>query len=110
MKTDLLDDAFTTASEALAAVDRQEEHHYEPDIHRVKGEVLLRQDHSNIGQAEECFRRAIEITRKQSSKSFELRATTSLARLLAKESSRDEAHAMLTGNYNWFTEASTPPT
>jgi predicted ATPase len=48
--------------------------------------------------------RAIEIARKQSAKSFELRATTSLARLLAQQSRHDEARAMLAEIYNWFTE------
>jgi predicted ATPase len=104
MKAGRLDEALSTAREALAAVDQQQERYYEPDIHRVKGEVLIRQDSSNIHQTEECFRRAIEIARKQSGKSLELRATTSLARLLASEGRRDEARAMLAEIYNWFTE------
>ena len=37
-------------------------------------------------------------------KSWELRATTSLARLLAKQGKREEARAMLAEIYNWFTE------
>ena len=104
MKMGRLDDALSTVNEALAAVDKQEERFDEPDIHRVKGEVLLAQDHSNSPQAEECFRQAIEIARGQSSKSLELRATTSLARLLACKGRRDEARTMLAEIYNWFTE------
>ena len=38
------------------------------------------------------------------SKAFELRATTSLARLLAKQGKRDEARTILSEIYNWFTE------
>ena len=104
MKADRLDDALSAATEALAAADQQEERYYEPVIHRVRGEVLLRQDGSNVEEAENCFRRAIAIARKQSGKSLELRATTSLARLLAKQGKRDEARAMLAEIYNWFTE------
>ena len=104
MKADRPDDALNAATEALAATDQQEERYYEPGIHRVRGEVLLRQDGSNVEKAENCFRRAIEIARKQSGKSLELRATTSLARLLAKQGRRDEARAMLADIYNWFTE------
>lgn len=37
-------------------------------------------------------------------KSWELRATTSLARLLRDTDGRDEARAMLAQIYNWFTE------
>jgi predicted ATPase len=58
----------------------------------------------NIEEAQSCFRRAIEIARKQSAESWELRATISLARLLAKQGRRDEARAMLAEIYNWFTE------
>jgi predicted ATPase len=50
------------------------------------------------------FRSAIEVARRQSAKSMELRATTSLARLLAKQGRHDEAGSMLRGIYNWFTE------
>jgi predicted ATPase len=104
MKADRLDDALSTVTEALAATDQQEERYYEPDIHRIWGEVLLRQDYSNIRQAEDCFRRAIEIARQQSGKSLELRATMSLARLLAQQGKLDEARAMLADIYGWFTE------
>jgi predicted ATPase len=71
---------------------------------RLKGELLLRQDYSDTAEAQRCFWRAIEVARKQSAKSFELRATTSLARLLASQGRRDEARTMLAEIYNWFTE------
>jgi predicted ATPase len=48
--------------------------------------------------------RAISISREQSAKSLELRATTSLARLLRDTGRRDEARGMLAEIYNWFTE------
>ena len=73
-------------------------------MHRLKGELLLAQDPSNAAQAEQSFRTAIEISRKQEAKSWELRATTSLARMLAEQGKRDEARAMLAEIYNWFTE------
>jgi class 3 adenylate cyclase/predicted ATPase len=59
---------------------------------------------SNAAQAQSCFERAIEVARKQNAKSFELRATMSLARLLAKQGRRDEARATLADIYGWFTE------
>src|SRR6266851_1069944 len=74
------------------------------EMHRLKGELLLRQDSSNAAEAQNCFERAIEIARKQSAKSLELRATMSLAQLLAKQGRRDEARAMLAEIYGWFTE------
>jgi len=65
---------------------------------------LLAQDASNAAQAEQSFRTAIDIARKQKAKSWELRATASLARLLAKQGKRDEARTMLAEIYGWFTE------
>ena len=58
----------------------------------------------NAAEAEQCMRRAAAIAVEQGAKSFELRATTSLARLLRDTSRRDEARAMLAEIYNWFTE------
>jgi predicted ATPase len=70
----------------------------------LKGELLLMRDDSSGAEAEGCFQRAIEIARNQNAKSWELRATTSLARLLAKQGKRAEARAMLAAIYGWFTE------
>jgi hypothetical protein len=66
-----------------------------PWLHHVKGELLLVQNPSDIAEAERGFRTAIEIARRQSARSPELRASTSLARLLAKQGRRAEARAML---------------
>ena len=55
-------------------------------------------------EAENSFRTSIEIARGQSAKSLELGATTSLARLLAKQNRHDEARAMHAEIYGWFTE------
>ena len=54
--------------------------------------------------AEASFRKAIAITRGQGAKSFELRAATSLAGLLAHQGRREEARALLAPVYGWFTE------
>ena len=75
-----------------------------PSLHHVKGELLLAQNPSDGAKAEQCFRTAIEIARRQSARSAELRATTSLARLLAGSGRRDEARTMLAEIYDWFTE------
>jgi predicted ATPase len=74
------------------------------EMYRLKGELLLNQDNSNATEAQSCFERAIGIARKQSAKSWELRATTSLAHLLRGTGRRDEARAMLAEIYGWFTE------
>jgi predicted ATPase/class 3 adenylate cyclase len=99
-----LDEGIGALREAMAAVDEHEIRHYEPEIHRLKGELLLKQDHSKTAEAQNCFQRAIEVARKQSAKSLELRATMSLVRVPAQLNRRDESRTMLADIYNWFTE------
>ena len=98
------DQGLREIDEALAVIGRTGELFHEAEIHRLRGELLLAQNASNAAQAEQCFRAAISISRKQHSRSWELRATTSLARLLHDTNRRDEARAMLAEIYNWFTE------
>jgi predicted ATPase len=77
---------------------------FEAELRRLKGELLLIADEGAVAEATQCFRDAIELARRESAKSWELRATTSLTRLLAKQGRRAEAHTMLADIYGWFTE------
>ena len=104
MEMGRLDDGLSALTEALAAAHEHENRGSEAEIHRLKGELLLKQNDSNVAEAQICFERAIDVARRQSAKSWELRATTSLARLLASQGRRGEAHAMLAEIYGWFTE------
>jgi predicted ATPase len=98
------DEALSTLSEASIEMDKNGGGYYEAEVHRLRGEVSLKIDLANTAEAQKCFEQAIEIARRQSGKSLELRATTSLARLLASQDRRDEARAMLAGIYGGFTE------
>jgi class 3 adenylate cyclase/tetratricopeptide (TPR) repeat protein len=75
-----------------------------PILHHTKGELLLLVQSPSNAPAELCFRTAIEIARRLSARSMELRATTSLARLLAKQGRRADARLVLGDIYSWFTE------
>jgi predicted ATPase len=72
-------------------------------LHRIKGELMLARG-GLTAAVEPCFETAIAIAREQSAKSFELRATVSLARLLDQQGKRDEARSILGEIYGWFTE------
>jgi adenylate cyclase len=98
------DEGLRTIDESFEISERTGQRQHEAEVHRLKGELLLTQDSSNAAQAEKFFRTAIEIARKQHAKSWELRATTSLARLFAKQHKREKVRAMLAEIYNWFTE------
>ncbi len=76
---------------------------YEADLHRLKGELLLAAGAPET-EVEASFRQAIAIAQRQEAKSWELRATMSLARLLKRRGDAAEARAMLAEIYNWFTE------
>ncbi len=96
-------------AEALASMEKTGERYYEDELYRLKGELLLNAErgmrnaerktkkknrafspiHSSsfsvhcsaAVEAEACFSQAIEIAQRQQAKSWELRASTSLARL-----------------------------
>jgi TOMM system kinase/cyclase fusion protein len=95
---------LTMLTEALTPADTTGERWYEPELHRLKGELLLQQTSDNQTEAESCFRHALDLARTQQAKSFELRTATSLARLWQQQGKRQEAHALLAPVYNWFTE------
>jgi DNA-binding winged helix-turn-helix (wHTH) protein/tetratricopeptide (TPR) repeat protein len=75
---------------------------WRPEALRTRGELRLSK--GQAGPAETDLRAAISLACSMGAKAWELRTTTSLARLLASKGRRDEAHAMLAGIYNWFTE------
>ena len=99
-----LEEMQSTLRQAFASVDERDAHSHEAEMIRLKGELLSIQDDSAAARAQNCFRKAIEVAQRQGAKSWELRATTSLARLLRDTGRRDEACAILAEIYNWFTE------
>jgi predicted ATPase len=103
-KAGQIDTGFNTLAEALTRVEKMGTHFYEAEIHRLKGELLLQQSPDNQPEAESCFQHAITIAQHQSAKSWELRASTSLARLWRSQGKRAEARELLEPVYSWFTE------
>jgi predicted ATPase len=73
-------------------------------LHRLHGELLLRQAVPEAQAAEDRFQQALEVARHQQAKSWELRAAMSLARLWQSQGKRAAARALLAPIYGWFTE------
>jgi class 3 adenylate cyclase/tetratricopeptide (TPR) repeat protein len=95
-------------SEALSAVEQTGERWGEVEIHRIKGELLgMRGD--ALGEAEACFRHALDLARRQQAKSLELRVATSLSRLWQRQGQRDAGRLVLGEIYEWFTEGFDTP-
>jgi predicted ATPase len=68
---------------------------FEAELHRARGEILLKQNPANSALAEEALRTAIAVAKQQGTRSFELRATLALAKLYQSTGRPAEAHAVL---------------
>jgi class 3 adenylate cyclase/predicted ATPase len=98
------DEACRHIDEAFVVIKQTGETWCESDIHRTAGEIALLEPTADFGKAEASFLRALEIARTQQAKSWELRAATSLARLLRDQGQRDDARELLAPVYGWFSE------
>jgi predicted ATPase len=99
------DEALTALEAAVAHFGRKgSDALWEPEVHRLIGDLLLRRSPSAPDRAEVSYRRAIERARSQEAKSWELRAATSLARLWRDQGKPANARDLLAPIYGWFTE------
>ena len=89
------DRAVAILDEALATCDRTGYRAFEAELHRVRGEILLKRDPANPAPAEEAFLTAIAVAKQQATRSFELRAALSLAKLYQSTGRPVDAHAVL---------------
>jgi predicted ATPase len=90
-----VDRAVAILDEALATSDRTGHRSFEAELHRVRGEMLLKRDPANPATAEEALQAAIAVARRQETRSFELRAALALAKLYQSTGRPIEAHAVL---------------
>jgi predicted ATPase len=109
IKANRIDEGLAIVDQALGMVQERFERFYEAELHRLKGELLLRSRSVDISASEACFGTALAIARAQQTKSFELRAAISLARLWAERRERRKAQDLLAGVYGWFTEGFETP-
>jgi predicted ATPase len=116
------EEGLGTLVEALGLVRKTDERFCEAELYRLRGELLLAGNKSSQGaagqsglalsaapaapspEAEDCLLLAIKIARRQSAKSWELRASTSLSRLWQQQGKTQEARQLLEPIYGWFTE------
>ena len=68
---------------------------FEAELHRARGDILLKRDSANSAPAEEAFLTAIAVAKQQGTRSFELRAALALAKLYRATGRDAEAHAVL---------------
>jgi predicted ATPase len=100
-------EGLATLNEAFTIVEETGERHWEAELHRIRAEILL--IIGDQAQAEASLHKALDVARRQSAKAWELRVATSLARLWASRDKSHEAHQLLAGVYDWFTEGFDTP-
>jgi len=104
-----VEESLATLSEAISVVEETGERTWEPEIYRLKGETLKFGGKQDQTEAERCLTNAIELSRKQGAKWFELRASMSLSRYQFDLHSENEARENMTPIFEWFTEGFDTP-
>jgi predicted ATPase/DNA-binding winged helix-turn-helix (wHTH) protein len=97
-------EGLSVLTEALSLAERHEERWWEAELHRLRGDLCLKQAIPDVPQAEACFQQALVLARRQQASSLELRAAMSLSRLWQHQGKRVEACQLLAEVYDWFTE------
>jgi predicted ATPase len=102
-KNGRIEEGLHVISEALDAVHKNDERFNESELYRLKGEFLLTHEKDHA-EAEANLQKALQISRRRSAKSLELRATISLFRLWQKQDTPEKARKTLEKIFQWFTE------
>ncbi len=103
-----LDEASTALDGALAESRQQEEHWWDAELYRLRGEFIWSQG-AGANEVEAAFARSIQIAQSQQAKSLELRAAMSMARLWSATNRSEAAKQLLVPLYGWFTEGFDTP-
>ena len=90
-----LDRALAILDEGVATADRMGHRAFESELHRARGDILLKQKPANSAPVEEALLTAIAVAKQQGTRSFELRAALALAKLYQSTGRPAEAHAVL---------------
>ena len=96
--------AWRRIGEMMTAVQTTKESWREAVVYRVAGEIALQSPEPDAAKAEAYFERALTVSRQQQAKSWELRASMSLARLWRDQGKVQQARELLAPVYGWFTE------
>lgn len=96
--------ALSTIDEAFKHIDDVAGHAWEAELCRLRGNILLAAHPDAMDDAERSYMAAIAVAQRQRARSLELRAATSLVRLLRGQGRNDEARGLLAPIYAWFTE------
>jgi predicted ATPase len=103
------EEALQALAEGMRDAATRGEHQCEPELYRLRGEVLRRMDRTSRDAARESFWQAIQLARQQHARSLELRAVLGLCEMLGEDGQRAEAGGLLEDTCGWFTEGLNTP-
>ena len=98
------DEGLEALNNAFEFIKTSGEQSWNAELHRLKGELLLKRTPETQQEAEACIKKAIEIAKTQEAKGWELRAATSLARHWRDQGRTTEAGNILAPVYDWYGE------
>ena len=98
------DEAWQHLDEAKMAAEKAKETWFNAEIQCFGGEITLMSPEPDAAKAEDHFKRALAVACQQQAKSFELRASMSLARLWRDQGKVPQARELVAPIYGWFTE------
>jgi predicted ATPase len=87
--------AWALIDEALVMSQEGGDRLYDSNLHRLRGNILLKREPANPAQAEEAFKTSLAIAKQQGARSFELLASLALAKLYQSTDRLVEAHTVL---------------
>jgi predicted ATPase len=102
-----ISEGLTPLSEALEVIERTDEHWFEAELYRLRGEALQAKGDSE--SAELWFSRSLAKAQAQNAKLWELRTCRSIARLRRDQGKPQQAHDLLAAVYGRFTEGFDTP-
>ena len=101
-------EAWRYLAEAAQLIETTDERIFVAEVlYRVPGDLLAAA--GDQSRAERHYHQALAVAERQSAKLFQLRASTSLARLWRDQGRQAEARDLLTPIYGWFTEGFDAP-
>src|SRR6185437_389017 len=104
------EEGLSVLAEAQLLADERQEHWWQAELHRLKGELILKRpcptgsQATDQNEAEGYFRQALAVAKAQKAKSLELRAAMSLSRLWLRQSKGSEGRRVLEEIFTFFSE------
>ena len=103
------DEGLALLQQAIQHIERSGERATEAETYRLYAKLLAARNMADFPAAEANLEKAIEIARAQQAKGWELRAVTTLARMLQQRDQRRKARERLAPVYEWFKEGFDTP-